>query len=501
MPALATGLLLAACSEQESGQTTPELAVEAVAGQIQAPPDPDSGVDWRPWSAEAFAAARRLQRPVLLYAARTGCDGLFGGDDPLARWYAETRYIPVRIDPDRHPAVARRYAAAGCPSLSILLESGQEIVRATDIRRENVPLLLSRIDRHLQKRPGVVEKAAARDRAARSPAHRHAVNVAAVRAAAVAAYDTLYGGFGGPFKFPETQVLAFLQELTTNRGHDGAARMVGRTLDGLLASPLWSGDVQAMSHTPDWQTPRHEAFAADQAGLLVVLGRAAEGSANYRRAGQQLFDAIAADWYDAQRRAFRSRRLTGPADPGWTAPVIQADANALLIRACLQTAPILDREATARRQAVAAGETLLEHLVAADGAVYHAQGEDAPAGLLRDQMLVALAFGDLARLTGRDDFSAGALRVRRWADDHLWDERSGAFADGPARSWPASWDAGFDDDDDRGPAGTALAAEALAAAGDTLRALRVLHGKRLHAPADRRHAASARQLLILERSE
>lgn len=492
--------MLAACSEQESGQAiTAEPVVEAIPGRITPPSDPDSGVDWRTWSVETFEAARRLQRPVLLYAARAGCDGLFAGDDPLARWYAETRYIPVRIDPDRHPAVARRYAAAGCPSLSILLESGQEIVRATDIRRENVPLLLSRIHRHLQKRPVVVKKEAEQNRAARQSGRRHGVSVAAVQAAVVAAYDSHFGGFGGPFKFPETQVLAFLQELTTSGGHDDAARMVGRTLDGLLASPLWSGEVKAMSHTPDWQSPRYEAFAADQAGLLMVLGRAAEGSANYRRAGQQLFDTIATQWYDREGQAFRSRRLAGPADV--TDLVIHADANALLIRACLQTGEVLDRQATARSQAVAAGETLLEHLVAADGAVRHTQVDAAPVGLLRDQMLVALAFGDLARHTGRDDFAAGALKVRRWADDHLWDDRSGAFADAPARSWPASWDAAFDDSDDRGPAGTAAAGEALAAAGDTLRALRVLRGKRLYAAADRRHSASARQLLILESSE
>ena len=70
MPALATGLVLAACSEQESGQTTPELAVEAVPEQIQTPADPDSGVATlecggfrrRPPAAAAGVALRRPDR-------------------------------------------------------------------------------------------------------------------------------------------------------------------------------------------------------------------------------------------------------------------------------------------------------------------------------------------------------------------------------------------------------------------------------------------------------
>lgn len=482
-------MLLVACSGVEPAgvpsqakQVVPEEPSQVVA-------DPDSGVDWQRWSAEAFAAADRQQRPVLLYTSRTGCSGLFAGDDPLARWQAETRYIPVRIDPDRHPAVVRRYAAAGCPSLSILLADGREIVRATDIRRQNVPLLLSRMHEHLQKRRAVVEKEVEE---APPPAYVHALSAAAVRAAIVVAYDSSYGGFGGPFKFPEAEVLLFLQELRPEMDHGGAGRMVQRTLDGLLASPLWDGDVLAMSYSPDWQSPRSEAYAADQAGLLIVLARAATGSVNYLRAGQQLFDTIARDWFDVDRGAFLSRRPE---------PLIQADVNALLIRACLKTGKILDRKATAQHQAVAAGEVLLEQLVAADGAVAHVASGPAAVGLLRDQMLVALAFDDLTRLTGREEFARAAHRVRVWTDEHLWDESAGVFADAAPQSWPASWTAIPDDTDDRMPSGLALAAEALAAAGDTTRALRILQGTRLLIPADRRHAAAARQLLILQAAQ
>jgi len=490
------GTALLTCSPQEGELPEPQQQVAAIpTEQTLAPADPDTGLDWRTWSEATFASARQLQRPVLLYTSRIGCGGLFAGDDPLARWQAETRYIPVRIDPERNPDVARRYASAGCPSLSILLETGEEVSRATDIRRENVPLLLARIHEHLQKRPDVVETEM---RSARRPMPRYALNIAAVQAAAVAAYDTLYGGFGGPGKFPETQVLAFLQELAQQPGQDPAAGMVQRTLDGLLASPLWHGDVQMLSHTPDWQTPRYEAYAADQAGMLAVLGRVAEGSPNYRRAGQQLFDAISSNWFDAEIGMFYSRRLAGTLnEAGWMDPVLRADANALLIRACLQTAAALDRLQPARRQAEAAGETLLRSLVTAEGAVRHAMEDHAPSGLLRDQMLVALAFDELSIQTGRDDFAVAAGKIRLWADENLWDPSTRQFIDGPARSWPAVWAVLADVSDDRAPSGMAVAAEAVAATGDTARALEILQQTVLQVEPDRRHAAMARQALIL----
>ena len=493
-------LWLVACSDSESspdrsGTFPPASRVAEV--QVS---DPDSAVAWFAWSAAAFEEAERMGKPVLLYTTRVGCDGLFGGDDPLARWQAETRYIPVRVDPDRDPAVTRRYAPAGCPSLSILLHGGAELVRATDIRRENVPLLLSRMNEHLQKRRAVVEEKI-RDVTRRAP--KHELSIAAVRQAADAAYDSRYGGFGGPVKFPETQVLAFLQELAIQAQDDGAGLMVQRTLDGLLASSVWAQHVQSLSYTPDWQTPRDEAFAADQAGMLFVLGRSAGASANSQRAGQQLFDTIHSRWYDEASGAFFSRSLAG-AGPGQSQGraerLIQADANALLIRALLQTGEVLERDATARRLALSAGEVLMAEMVGGEGSVRHTLGRDAPWGLLRDQMLVALALNDLAQATGRADFAATARKVRVWADEYLWDHDSAQFMDGPARSWPASWEPLPHHADDRAPSGTAVAAEAIAAAGDTSRALRILHAVRLVTPAARQHAAATRQLLLLESS-
>lgn len=500
--------LVVACSDQASKADDPAEPVQVRAEpQGFEPADPDTGVDWHSWNASVFHEARESQKPVLLYVARFGCDGLFSGDDPLARWQAQTRFVSVKIDPDRQPAIARRYAAAGCPSLSILRDTGEEIVRATDIRTENVPLLLRRIHEHLRKRPDVVDKELQEAHRVSGQVDGHKLSVEAVEAAVVSAYDTQYGGFGGPQKFPETQVLALLQELAQSRNNPRSGAMVERTLDALLASPLWANtemnrSVLAQSHTPDWRTPRYEAHAADQAGLLIVLGRAANHSANYRQAGQQLFDVIRTEWFDENAGAFRARRIgESGVDSVWADTLMLADANALLIRACLQAGTALGRQQVATDMAERAAATLQARFITAAGAVRHTPEAGASVGLLRDQMLVALALEEVSAQTQiqtkREAFVASAQRVRRWAEEHLWDDERGTYLDAVPIAWLHTWTDMSDDSDDRAPSGQAVAAEAALAAGDTTRAARILGRASLSAPADRRHAAMARQLLRL----
>ena len=173
--------------------------------------------------------------------------------------------------------------------------------------------------------------------------------------------------------------------------------------------------------------------------------------------------------------------------------------NLLLIRALLSTGAALGREAPALEMAEAAGGYLLRECLEADGRVRHDDGPGAASGLLRDQMLASLAFDDLARRSGREEFAEASRKARLWADRHLWDEAAGAFADAPAPAAPQAWPRRYAlDDDGRRPAGQALAAEALLAAGDHGRARRILEDLRYPRPPARPQAAMAALLLGLD---
>ena len=456
-------------------------------------PDPDSTVAWQSWGHAAFDRARARDVPVLLYVSGPGCGGLFAGDERVAAWNAETRFLPVRIDPERQPHVARRYAPAGCPSISVLDSAGREVVRATDIPADNVTRLLTRIHHHRRRDPS-------RLRVPPPPAaaRRHRLSVERVHAAVVSDYDERFGGFGRTHKFPEPQVIAFLQAWESRRGDPEAGRMARHTLDALLASPLWTPrGVLSYSHTPDWRTPRREMSGAAQAGLLRVL--AASDSSAHRQAAGTLFEILRGDWYDEDRGVFRTRRLRASDGRWWSDPTVYSGDNLLLIRALLGAGAALGREAAARETAAAAGGFLLRECLDADGRVRRDDGPEAAAGLLSDQMLASLAFGDLARHGGRDDFADAARKALGWADRHLWDEAAGAYADAPDPDAPEAWPRRYAlDGDGRRPAGQALAVEALLAAGETERARRILEGLRYPVPPARPQASMAALLLSLE---
>ena len=309
-------LLAGSCTPEPAPGPGPDAPAVPPSETAMTWPDPDSAVAWQSWGPEAFDAARRRGLPVLLYVSGPGCGGLFAGDEGVAAWNAETRFLPVRIDPVRRPHVARRYAPAGCPSISVLDSTGREAVRATDIPADNVTRLLTRVHYHQRKDPGRLW--------ARQPApapRRHRLSVEEVHRAAVSDYDGRFGGFGGPHKFPEPQVIAFLQAFAVRRADPQARRMARHTLDALLASSLWtSRGVLSYSHTPDWTTPRREMSGAAQAGLLSVL--AASDSSAHQQAALTLFEVLRRDWYDEERGVFRTRRLRAPDGRWWSDPTV-----------------------------------------------------------------------------------------------------------------------------------------------------------------------------------
>lgn len=70
-------------------------------------------VRWQQWGTEAFAIAARLDRPVLLVVGAEGCRPCTemdrAWDDPALAALVNSLFVPVRVDRDERPDVARRY--------------------------------------------------------------------------------------------------------------------------------------------------------------------------------------------------------------------------------------------------------------------------------------------------------------------------------------------------------------------------------------------------------
>lgn len=388
---------------------------EAVRSERPALPEwqwADGQLPWGTWDESLLVRAQREDKPLLVYLAAPGCEGLFPAPTPALRQLVAEKFVGVQVDPFKRPDVARRYDSGGWPALVVALPDGQVFARAVDIPPANVEPYLRRLrSAYDEKRAVLVAKV---QRVADRSEVEKPFAIDAVYRACAAAFDSVHSGFGGPTKFLETSVLRFLLVYAEARGAVPARQMALASLDAVLASPLGaSGGFRAYSYAPDWSAPARERDALDQAAMLHLLLEADQP--RYVEAVRALLGFIEDELFDADEGAFRGRQVL--TDTWWTDPTLYADRQAALIRAYLAAATALGDERAAQ-VALQAGDALISRCIDAHGQVRHvcdAKAEGST-GLLVDQSLAALALWELGEWSGEERFAAAAAQVMRFVE-------------------------------------------------------------------------------------
>ena len=366
----------------------------------------DGELPWGTWDESLFSRAQSEDKPILVYLAAPGCEGLFPAPTPALRQLVAEKFISVQVDPFKRPDIARRYDSGGWPALVIALPDGRVFARAVDIPPANVEPYLRRLrTAYEEKREVLVAKV---QRATR-PKVEKPVAIDAVYRACAAAFDSAHGGFGGPTKFLETSTLRFLLTYAEARGAAPARQMALASLDAVLASPLGdSGGFRAYSYAPDWSAPASERDALDQAAMLHLLLEA--GQPRYAESVRALLGFVEGTLFDKAEGVFRGRQVM--ADTWWTDPALYADRQAALVRAYLAVAITLGDERAAQ-VALQAGDALVSRCIDGRGRVQHICDSEAEgsAGLLVDQALAALALWELSEWSGEARFATAAEQV------------------------------------------------------------------------------------------
>ena len=371
----------------------------------------DGELPWGTWDESLFALAQREDKPILVYLAAPGCEGLFPAPTPALRQLVADKFVSVQVDPFKRPDIARHYDSGGWPALVVALPDGRVFARAVDIPPVNVESYLRRLHTaYEEKREILVAKV---QRAAR-PKVEKPVAIDAVYRACAAAFDSVHGGFGGPTKFLETSVLRFLLVYAETRGTASARQMALASLDAVLASPLGDGgSFRPYSYAPDWSAPAGERDALDQAAMLHLLLEADQP--RYAESVRALLGFVEGTLFDAAEGAFRGRQVM--ADTWWTDPTLYADRQAALIRAYLAAATALGDDRAAQ-VALQAGDALIDRCIDDRGQVRHVCDPEAEGsvGLLVDQALAALALWELDEWSGEARFATAAEQVVRFME-------------------------------------------------------------------------------------
>ena len=376
--------LLALGCVSEHGPLTNRMAQSGTRYLTRAARQP---VSWQPWGREAFALAARLDRPVLLYVGADDCRWCAVMDreaygDPVLGAMIDSMFVPVRVDRDERPDIARRYQAAvqwlaglrGYPITVFLTPEGSAFFGGTyfpaddPVTGRGLKQLLPDVAKSYREQRGVILQKAA---LVRQLAVTHAawargvLQPAAVRskvAAVRAVLQAAAGAHAALGSFMHTQAVSLLLATYARTGDSsylGAARSV---LDFMVDS----GDAATVD------VARDDPPSLVRAGLVrnLAVGWALTGDRRYRDAARLVLQRL-------------TRDLSGAPDGA-----VFADREAYVIGSVLGAAPGVDDSAAARR-ALRALDGLLRRTYARDRGARHTPGGAGVHGLLQDQVQVA----------------------------------------------------------------------------------------------------------------
>jgi uncharacterized protein YyaL (SSP411 family) len=390
-------------------------------------------IAWRAWGDDAFAEARRADRPVLLLITDPGCDGCGeeereATDDEDAAHLVNAGFVAIAVDRFDRPDLAGLYSSAldapppgrGRTLVVFLLPDGRPFAAQWGLSRTDRgtspglrTLALRRLSDFRQDRPGV-EAAAARNldrlrRAQRPEPPRGPLGGDVVEAALrglTESFDPDSGGFGPGGEVPIGSP-RFLLEENARRPNPAAVRMASAALDRLGAGQGATGVL--------W----HDAVVLRG----MAQSYAASGSPAHRAAAEALAVRVVAQMREA-KGGFLSLRPSGAATAD---DRVIAGWNGLMIGALATSGSVLDRASDVQAAVEAAGR-VRERLGPASGLRHSARGETAggPA-FLDDYAYLADGLLDLHAATGDARWLTEAVALVEAAVGRFLDPVEGGF--------------------------------------------------------------------------
>jgi uncharacterized protein len=299
-------------------------------------------VDWRPWGDEAFEAARREDKPIILSIGYSACHWCHvmereSFEDEETASAMNDDFISIKVDREERPDVDAIYMEAvtsatghgGWPMTVFLLPDGtpmcEEVPQQNGrtglmfyggtyfpkTRRYGMPsfkdVLAAAAEAYRERRAavergshqfrsGLQERAilAGQDNAGSKITAR--VLEQAERAFA-GSFDETWGGFGRAPKFPQPMGLEGLLRAWARSGNQRSLRMVTHTLDKMAHGGMYDqlgGGFHRYSTDERWLVPHFEKMLYDNALLSRAYLQAFLATANpfYRRIVEETLDYV-----------------------------------------------------------------------------------------------------------------------------------------------------------------------------------------------------------------
>jgi uncharacterized protein YyaL (SSP411 family) len=282
-------------------------------------------VQWHEWSEDAFAFARRENKPMLLDIGAVWCHWCHvmdreSYDDPEVAAIVNEHFIAVKVDRDERPDIDSRYQAAvsavsgqgGWPLTAFLTPDGKPFYGGTYFppsdgygRPSFKRVLLSIANAYKEKNGDVMEQAkmvestiAQAESFAGSSGRVSASIITTIQESAFKMFDAQHGGFGQSPKFPHPSALDLLIGRYARTQDANLRNVIVTTLEHMANGGVYdqlAGGFHRYSVDERWVVPHFEKMCYDNSELLKNYVHA------YQATGSELFANVARDiirWMD-----------------------------------------------------------------------------------------------------------------------------------------------------------------------------------------------------------
>jgi uncharacterized protein len=255
-------------------------------------------IQWHEWGEEAFASARRENKPMLLDIGAVWCHWCHVMDresyeDPEIARIVNDNFIPVKVDRDERPDIDTRYQVAvssitgqgGWPLTAFLTPDGKPFYGGTYFPPEDhygrpgfKRVLLAIAGAFREKQADVMEQARlvesaisrAESFAGKSGDFNPTVITSIVKSA-LDMFDESNGGFGSAPKFPHAAVVDLLIDQYSRSGDTQIRGVFEKTLEKMGRGGVYdqlAGGFHRYSVDERWVVPHFEKMSYDNSELL-----------------------------------------------------------------------------------------------------------------------------------------------------------------------------------------------------------------------------------------
>jgi uncharacterized protein len=293
-------------------------------------------VDWHEWGEEAFAHARAEGKPMLLDIGAVWCHWCHVIDresyeNPEIAAMINKFYVPVKVDRDERPDVDSRYQSAisaisgqgGWPLTAFLTPDGKPFFGGTYFPPEDAMgrpgfkrILLGIADAFKTRRAEVDSSAKALEEAVAKAEVFHTARgefdagvVDSVVESALHLFDEAHGGFGGAPKFPHSSAIDLLLERYQSSRDPRLLHVVERTLTGMAEGGVYdqlAGGFHRYSVDERWCVPHFEKMTYDNSELLknFLHGYQVTGKPLFRQTAEGIIEWVGEVLSDRERGGF-----------------------------------------------------------------------------------------------------------------------------------------------------------------------------------------------------